>query len=259
MLQLPGYGVSTLPSPNQHSKRAVGGAIFEALISIFDSHSLKDPPQKVILIGHDRGARVAHRLAVDDAGAPHLKITSVILLDIVPTKAQWEAFSNPLAGSAYFHWPLLANVELATRMIRAYGGANWCRDALVRGQGSSHNGQASFAADGAHDVYMANFKTEEAILGSCEDYRCAATPEVNEQREDMEAGLKINVPTLVIFSEEKLGRMLDVASVWKDWINPGVYYQARCISGGKGHYLPEEDPEQAGSLVLQWMKTGRIG
>lgn len=257
MLQLPGYGVSSLPSPGQHSKRAVGGAILEALTSVFKIQHNKDISRKIILIGHDRGARIAHRLAVD-AGSPHLKITSLVLMDIVPTKVQWEAFSNPQAGAAYFHWPLLANVDLATKMIGAYGGGNWCRDILKRAQGPRLEGQVSFSADGAHDVYATNFKKKDAILGSCEDYQCGSVLEVNEQSEDMERGRKINVPTLVIFSEENLGKMHDVAGVWKDWVAEGVQYQAKGIGGGRGHYLPEEDPEQIGDLVLQWVKAGNI-
>ncbi len=257
-LQLPGYGVSTLPHPGHHSKRAVGESILEALTSAFHIESTPASPRTIILIGHDRGARIAHRLAVEDAGPPHLKITSLVLIDIVPTKVQWEAFANPQAGVAYFHWPLLANVDQATKMIEAYGGDMWCRDMLERAQGSSAEGQASFAADGAHDVYAANFKRKDAIVGSCEDYECGSVLEVNEQLEDMKGGRKINVPTLVMFSEEKLGKMHDVANVWKDWVAEEVHYRGKGIGGGRGHYLPEEDPEQIGKLVLQWVKTGSI-
>lgn len=256
--QLPGYGVSTLPSPGQHSKRAVGGAILEALTSVFNVQSSTASTREIILIGHDRGARIAHRLALDNAGAPHLKISSVVLMDIVPTKVQWEAFANPQAGAAYFHWPFLANVEQATKMIEAYGGDQWCRDILPRAQGSSPEGQASFAADGAHGVYAANFKKWDAIVGSCEDYRCGSVLEVGEQSQDIEHGRKINVPTLVVFSEEKLGAMHDVARIWKDWVAEGVIYQAKGIGGKKGHYLPEEAPEQISQLVLQWVKTGSV-
>jgi hypothetical protein len=143
-------------------------------------------------------------------------------------------------------------------MIRAYGGDNWCRDILQLAQGSSPEGQALFAADGAHEVYAMNFKKRDAVLGSCEDYRCGSVQEVSEQSEDMEGGRKVNVPTLVMFSEGKLGRMHDVPGAWKDWIAEGVRYQARGIGGGRGHYLPEEDPEQVGKLVLQWIKSGSV-
>lgn len=239
--------------PGQHSKRAVGGAVFEALREVFDINRLEGNPLKIVLIGHDRGARIAHRLAVDHAGLPHLQILSVILFDIVPTKVQWEAFASPLAGTGYFHWPFLANVELATKMIMAYGGDNWCRDILERAQGASLDGQASFAADGAHDIYAANFKNHDAILGSCEDYRSGSVLEVKEQTEDMKTGRRITVPILVIFAAEKLGRMHDVSTVWEDWVEDGVEYQAVGVGEGKGHYLPEEDPEQMSKLCLDWV------
>jgi pimeloyl-ACP methyl ester carboxylesterase len=258
LLQLPGYGVSSLPSEGHYSKRAVGRAILDALKTVFNIGNGNAEPRRVILIGHDRGARIAHRLAVDDAGAPNLQITSVVLLDIVPTKVQWEAFSNPLAATAYFHWPLLANVDLATKMIEAYGGDNWCRDLLKRAQGSSPESQAYFAAHGAHEVYTANFKKKDAIFGSCKDYECGSVVEMTQQAEDMKAGRKINIPTLVMFSEENLGKMHDVASVWKDWIQNGVEYEGVGIGGSKGHYLPEEDPEQVGKKVLDWLKRHGI-
>lgn len=213
----------------------------------------KSAPRKIILIGHDRGARISHRLVVDKLESAGLEITSVILMDIVPTKVQWDVFANPQAGIAYFHWPFLANVDLATQMIEAYGGDKWCLDILKRGQGSDPDGQASFAADGALEVYAANFKKRDAILGSCEDYRCGSMMEVNEQTEDMKAGRKIKVPTLVIFSEGYLGKMHAVASIWKDWIDEGVAYEAVDIGRGRGHYLPEEDPEQVKKLFLDWM------
>jgi pimeloyl-ACP methyl ester carboxylesterase len=229
------------------------------LTSVFNAKAI---PQEIIIIGHDRGARIAHRLAIDEnnnnASPRHLKLTRTILMDIVPTKVQWEAFSNPQAGAAYFHWPFLANVDLATQMIEAYGGDNWCRDILKRAQGSSAEGQASFAAGGAHEVYATNFKRKDAVLGSCEDYRCGSVQEVSEQAEDMKGGRKINVPTLVMFSEQKLGRMHDVPGAWKDWIAEGVQYQARGVGGGRGHYLPEEDPELVGKLVLQWVRSGNV-
>lgn len=138
-------------------------------------------------------------------------------------------------------------------MIEAYGGDNWCRDMLTRGQGSSSAGQASFAAGGAHEVYAKNFKNTDAIRGSCADYQCGGVLEVREQSEDMEAGRKINVPTLVMFSEQYLGKMHDVAAVWKDWISEGVKYESVGIAENRGHYLPEEHPDQINERVLDWV------
>ena len=146
-------------------------------------------------------------------------------------------------------------MDQATKMIEAYGGDKWCRDILTRGQGSSPAGQEAFAAGGAHEVYAKNFK-KDAVRGSCEDYHCGSVMEVKEQLEDTEAGRKINVPTFVMFSEQFLGKMHDVAGVWK--VSEGVEYQAVGIGGNRGHYLPEEDPDQINKRVLNWVtKYGR--
>src|SRR5271170_1288762 len=104
--ELPGYGIST--ACKTHTKKAVGSALLEAMESVFAIS--KGARRKVILGGHDRGARICHRLAVDRADFPNLDILGVVLLDIIPTKAQWDAFANPSVCTGYFHWPLLANV-----------------------------------------------------------------------------------------------------------------------------------------------------
>jgi pimeloyl-ACP methyl ester carboxylesterase len=96
--ELPGYGFSSLPPKSD--KRTVGNLIVEALQAVFG----KD--RSVIYCGHDRGARVGHRLLVDNN--PAHNITSAILMDIVPTLEQWHSFQNPRASVAYYHWPFLA-------------------------------------------------------------------------------------------------------------------------------------------------------
>jgi pimeloyl-ACP methyl ester carboxylesterase len=104
--ELPGYGFSSLPP--KPDKRTVGNLIIEALQSVFG----KD--RQVIWCGHDRGARVGHRLLVDNE--PSHNIKAAVLMDIVPTLEQWRAFSNPLASVAYYHWPFLAT-DMAPHLI----------------------------------------------------------------------------------------------------------------------------------------------
>ena len=82
------------------------------------------PGRDVILGGHDRGARICHRLAVDYAHGTEdahswsskYKLRGLFMLDIAPTLVQWQAFANPQAATAYFHWPFLAS-PLAVDMI----------------------------------------------------------------------------------------------------------------------------------------------
>jgi len=230
----------------------VGSALLESLESVFNIP--EGAKRRVILGGHDRGARICHRLAIDKLGFSNLDIVAAVLMDIVPTKAQWEAFSDPATAVNYFHWPLLANVELAVEMIEAYGGDKWARSSFMRIQGPNEEGQKRFAAHGAHDVYAALFKKRETLIGSCQDYASGAAPEAAEQAEDMRNGRKLEVPTMVLFSTAKLGAKLDVAGIWKDWIAEGTKYKAVGIGNGHGHYLPEEGPGDVVAALNDWLE-----
>ena len=243
--ELPGYGISTPCS--SHTKRAVGTALLEALEKVFGSRT-------VILGGHDRGARICHRLAVDRASFPNLKIIGVMMLDIVPTWVQWQAFANPVVAAGYFHWPLLANPEMATNILLAYGGDRWAREANTRLAGSDPNSVSRVASDGAIDVYAELFKERDTIYYSCEDYSTGAREDVDQQKEDQSEGRKIDVPTLVMFSKAKLGSTQDVAQVWRDWIKEGVEYTPIGVGGGRGHYLPEEAPGDVTSALETFLK-----
>jgi pimeloyl-ACP methyl ester carboxylesterase len=240
--ELPGYGISTPQEKND--KRSIGTSLLNALTDVFGKN------RKVILGGHDRGARICHRLAVDAANFP-LDILGVIMLDIVPTLAQFDAFSKPKVGAGYFHWPLLANVEIATEMINAYGPGRWVREANQRLSGS---GRARVTADGALDVYAGLFERKDVVKWTSEDYRAGAFEDVPEQEADQKAGRKINVPTLVMFSESNLGSTMDCAAEWKNWVAEGVDYQGIAVGEKAGHYLPEEAYETVSEAMLKLIK-----
>ncbi|KAK3317356.1 alpha/beta hydrolase [Cercophora scortea] len=247
--ELPGYGIST--PATEHSKRFIGRALLDALQEVFGI--TPDAPRKVIVGGHDRGARVSHRLAVDRKDfLPAVDIVGTVLLDIVPTMVQWESFRNPAIAQGYFHWPLLANVELATNLIKAFGGANWVRGGHFR-LTNSPEGIRRIKMEDAVEVYAALFEKEETIRCSCEDYAASATPDFNEQAADQAAGRKIDVPTLVMFSAAKLGSQMDIAEVWKDWVAPGTVYEHVAVGEGYGHYLPEEAYDIVSARVLEFL------
>ena len=202
----------------------------------------------VILGGHDRGARICHRLAVDYAhasegehawSAKH-KLRGLVMLDIAPTLVQWQAFSDPRAVTAYFHWPFLAS-PLAADMIEAYGGDKWTRSGLERITGSNPEGAARAKADRAWEVYESVFRKRSTIEGSCSDYASGATAEPKMQEDDQKHGRRIEVPTLVMWSLARLGKMMgDVGSSWKPWVKEGVPLKAVGCGDDVGHYLPEE-------------------
>lgn len=248
--ELPGYGISTPAKDN--SRQSIGGALLEALQSVFGIDPDSNRTRKVILGGHDRGARICHRLAVSKAEYPALHVIGAILLDIVPTKVQWDKFANPAICKGYFHWPFLANVDMAVRILKAYGGANWTRDQHLRITASAV-GRQRMESDGALDVYAALFEKDETLRYSCEDYAAGAEPEYAQQAEDQKAGRKIDVPLMVMFSKTMLGSRIDVAEEWRDWIKEGTPYQAVPI-GEYGHYLPEEAHDVVSGNILTFVK-----
>jgi pimeloyl-ACP methyl ester carboxylesterase len=119
---LPGYGRSA-PLSVPSSKVKQGAAIVSTLSAILPSNR-KHP---IVLVGHDRGARICHRLAVDNSPTSNLPILGVVFLDIVPTLVQWRTFADPKASMGCFHLAFLAEVEVATAMIHAQGGDVWAK------------------------------------------------------------------------------------------------------------------------------------
>ncbi|KAJ9502967.1 hypothetical protein H2202_001119 [Exophiala xenobiotica] len=286
--RLPGYGISTpikdKDAINANTKRSVGGALLEALSAAFNtttnttSSSTAKAPRKVILGGHDRGARICHRLAVDfshpsesQSGSKsksppsvystlNLTVIGTVLLDIIPTLEQWRAFSDPAIAQGYFHWPLLANAELAVDMISAYGGARWCRSAHLRISGPNPQSAAKIQADNALDVYAELFDDKDTLYYTSLDYAAGAAPEAEEQRRDQEADRKVAVPILVMFSKARLGARIDVKGIWSGWVNKdmlrrdGESYEGFGVGDGYGHYLPEEAYEIVCPKIEEFVK-----
>jgi pimeloyl-ACP methyl ester carboxylesterase len=247
--ELPGYGIST---PSKQNRRIdIASALIEAMQKVFDITS--GSPRKVIAGGHDRGGRVVHRIAVSRKEFPAVQFIGAVMLDIVPTKVQWDAFSNPASAVNYFHWPLLANVDTAVDMLLNYGGGKWCRAANLRMCGSEA-GTKKLTDDQALDAYAECFEKEETLRYSCEDYAYGAAPECQAQQEDQENGRKIDIPTLVMFSAKFLGSRLDVAEIWKDWIASGVDYQGIAVGNDAGHFLPEEASQDVSQAISAFIK-----
>lgn len=247
--ELPGYGIST---PSKQNRRIdIAGALIEAMQKVFNITS--DAPRKVIAGGHDRGGRIVHRIAVSRKDFPAIRLIGAVMLDIVPTKVQWEAFSTAASAVNYFHWPLLANVESAVAMLTKYGGGKWCRDMNLRMVGSEA-GAKSLTDNQALDAYAESFEKEETLRYSCEDYAYGSAPECQAQKEDQENGRKIEVPTLVMFSAKLIGSRLDVAEIWKDWVASGVDYQGIAVGNDAGHFLPEEAPQDVSQAIATFIK-----
>lgn len=184
--------------------------------------------ERFLLAGHDRGGRVAHRLAMDHPGA----VERLAVLDISPTLAMYEGTDMAYAR-AYWHWFfLIQKAPIPETMIGADPGFY-----LRHKMGDGSAGMAPFAPE-AWAEYLRCF-TPEAIHASCEDYRAAATIDLEHDRADREAGAKLACPLLALWGEhgvvERCFRPLD------DWGRVASDVRGRALPAG--HYLPEEVPD----------------
>ncbi|PNS19291.1 hypothetical protein CAC42_2468 [Sphaceloma murrayae] len=248
--EIPGYGISSPPN-DPISFSSMGLPLLQTATRLF-------PSRPLILGGHDRGARISHRLAITmlhspPSSPPIPPPLGLILLDIVPTSIQWRVFASAKAAVAYFHWPFLAS-PLAVPMIEAFGGAKLTRAGLDRIAGGNEGARASFQSDGAWAVYQSLFDTKEAIEGSCADYKAGALVEPELQSADQEAGRKIEVPTFVGWSARGLGGMHgDVGEIWKEWVKEGTRLVGVPFGEDVGHYLPEEASEKVALEITKFL------
>ena len=191
------------------------------------------------LLAHDRGARVAHRLAVDHGAA----VSRLILLDIAPTLSMYQQTSEAFAR-AYWHWFFLIQpAPLPERLIEADPAAY-----LIDVMGRRSAGLAPFDPRA-----LAEYKRCVALAGSahgiCEDYRAAASVDMEHERADRAAGRLIEPPTLVIWGEQGvIERCFKPLDEWRPL--------TRCLEGGAlpcGHYIAEEAPEALLAKVLPFL------
>jgi haloacetate dehalogenase len=187
---------------------------------------------RFFVAGHDRGARVAYRMALDYPD----QIERVALLDIIPTS---EVFGRADSRLLLSFWPfaLLAQPEPLPERLLLAAPESVVDDALDN-WGSN---RASFTAD-VREAYVAALRDPLTVHAICEEYRAAATIDVAKDMRDRSAGRRISCPVRVLWSQ---GGGLDTwypeaggpLGIWREW---ATNVTGRAISGG--HFFPEENP-----------------
>jgi len=261
---IPGYGDSIKDVPTTeteaYSKREIGGDILDALKNHLSQLGGGEKPWPIILIGHDRGARIIHRLIVDEHH-PDFDIMGAVLMDIVPTIVQFASFANPPVAAATFHWPFLAGpYPMPEKMIAAFGGDNYIEGMIGKwsGIGLQGTGEGHTSPEDGISVYKSHFQKQSVINASCADYRAAALVDSKQQTEDQAAGRKIKIPLLVLFSETYLGSRYDVSAVWKEWVAEDCSLTTIPIKNKVGHFMSEESPDKVSALLKEWI-NGVLG
>jgi haloacetate dehalogenase len=193
------------------------------------------------VVGHDRGARVAHRLCLDH---PDL-VTRVALLDIVPTRHVFAHVDRAMA-QAYYHWFFLAqDPDLPEHLIGADPGY-YLRRKLT--QWSGRAGIEAFAPEAVQE-YVRCFSDREVVRASCEDYRAGASIDLEHDEVDAAAGRRVECPALVLWGAEGfVGRTYDVLDVWSEYAT-----DVRGQALGGGHFPAEEEPDATLDALLDFL------
>ena len=220
---LRGYGDSSKPASSAdhaaYSKRAMAAdqvAVMRAL-----GHD------RFAVAGHDRGGRVVHRMALDHPGA----VGRLAVLDIAPTATMY-ARTDMAFATGYYHWFFLIQpAPLPERLIGADP-----EFYLRRKLAAWDRGPDTFAPE-AFAEYLRCFGDPASIAATCEDYRAAAT--IDLQHDAAEADRRVEAPLLALWGERGLvGRTYDVLATWR-----GKAVDVRGHALPTGHYLPEEAPD----------------
>ena len=195
--------------------------------------------ERFFVCGHDRGGRVAYRMALDHPD----RVLGLAVLDIVPT---WEAFSRAdmAFGLGYWHWFFLAQpYDLPERLI----GTDPTYFFLSRPERS-----AVFAPE-ALEEYLRCFRDPRTVHAICEDYRAAATLDFAHDEADRREEKRVMCPMLALWGRQgNLDEWYDVVGIWRGWADDVRGRGLRC-----GHYLPEEVPGETYSELRTFFKPGQ--
>ena len=217
-----GYGDSSKPPGGDdhfaYSKRAMAQDAVELMASLGF--------QKFALMGHDRGARVSHRLAIDHRDS----VDKLVVLDIVPTYKVFASVNQKIATSS-FHWFFLIQPAPIPETMLANNVELWLKAVWFKGLLPDAIDPQAYAE------YLRCFSDPGMIHATCEDYRAGASIDLEHDKSDIDH--KIACPVLAVWgSRGRLVQLYDVVEAWKE--------RALDVRGGtvsSGHFIAEENPQ----------------
>lgn len=231
-LDLRGYGDSSKPEDGAnhagYSKREMARDGVEVMQQLGF--------ERFAVVGHDRGGRVAHRMALDHAE----RISRIVVVDIVPTLKLYESVTKAFA-TAYFHWFFLIQpAPLPETLLR--GNAELFLRGVFRGMVPNAIPEEVFAE------YLRCFADPNTLHAMCEDYRAAASIDLEHDRADIER--KVSCPLLTLWAERgAMQPLFDVLSTWRERASD---VRGKALPGG--HWLPEELPRELLTELLDFLR-----
>jgi len=222
---LRGYGESSKPygkaDHSSYSKRAMAA----------DQHAMMKALgyKQFFLLGHDRGGRVSHRLAMDFPES----VLRLMVLDISPTLTMYDNTTMEFA-KGYWHWFFLIQKEPIPESMIGANPEFWLKNHMGR-----HAGTGIFTPQRWAE-YLAGVSNAESMHAMCEDYRAAATIDLVHDRADRATGKKLKMPLRVLWGEH--GLVNKCFAPIADWEAVAQDVSGRTLPCG--HYIPEECPEE---------------
>ncbi|MEU5116763.1 alpha/beta hydrolase [Streptomyces longwoodensis] len=224
---LRGYGRSRGPAPapdhSAHSKRAVAGDVVAVMRAL--GH------ERFALVGHDRGAAVAFRLALDHPRA----VERVALVDGLPI-SEHLARITPEFATQWWHWFFFAQPDTPERVINADPDAWYRGDPRVMGREN-------------HDEFREATRDPEVVRAMLEDYRAGLTVDRRHEEEDRAAGTRVRCPALILWSlRDDLEQLYgDPLRIWRDWAT-----DVRGHGIDSGHHVAEEAPQDLAAALADF-------
>lgn len=237
MPDLPGYGRSSIPPLSEdhaaYSKRAMAHGVKDLMRQL--GH------ERFAVAGHDRGGRVAYRLALDSPEA----VERVAVLDILPTSEYWDRLDRGF-GMKIYHWMFLAQAAPFPETLIAADPIRFLDHTL-----------ASWTAEKSLDCFApaalaqtrAWFSDPDRIAATCEDYRAGAGIDYRHDRADLDAGKRLKMPFLALWGSKGIATSVDdPLAVWKTWCPEAQGQALEC-----GHFLPEEAPDETAAALSRFL------
>jgi haloacetate dehalogenase len=229
---LRGYGATSAPLAGTKGEGYTKREMASDLIRLMAALGFR----QFAVVGHDRGARVAYRMALDHPD----RVERVVVLNVIPTLEQFERMgAGPSLG--YWPWFLLAQRRpFPERLIAAD------RRLFLRFVVDSWSEEPGAIEDEAFDVYLQALD-ETTIASICGDYRASFWLDREHELADRRAGRRIRCPVLLVTGAAET-QLADAPEIWHAW---AVDLRARTMQGG--HFLPEEASSQLGTALLEFL------
>ena len=239
MPDLRGYGQSSAPRNDPkneaYSKRTMASDMVAVMAAL--GH------RRFSIAGHDRGGRVAYRMALDHSD----RVTRLCVLDIVPTFTMWRSMSAAAAMKIY-HWPFLAQpYPLPERLISADPAfyVDWTIASWTRDKNLAAFDPAALAA------YRNAMSEPERLHAACNDYRAGATIDLAHDEQDHAASHMIDCPTLALWGNSGIpGGTTSPLKVWREWCA-----EVEGFGIDAGHFIAEENPDATAAALLRFLDS----